>query len=230
MSLSTSSSSPAPTSAADERVRWVSLGRACRMLGVNESTLRRWADDGQVRSYRTPGGHRRFAESDLVALMNGSLRRPHDTYGGLGDVALARIRRHLHRGKTAEEPWYRNSGEGEGRERLRSLGRRLVDLVPDYLSRRGRRTRAQTEARAIGDGYGEELRRMGLSSRDAVQAFTFFRRELVDAAKQFAITEGLAHEGAEEAREQIVALADEVLLALIEAYDRSDAPAAASIT
>ena len=228
MSLSTASSSRTPEPA--EPTHWVSLGRACRMLGVNESTLRRWADDGQVRSYRTPGGHRRFSEGDLIALMNGSQRRPHDTYGGLGDIALARIRRHLHRGKTTEEPWYRNSGEGEGRERLRALGRRLVDLVPDYLSRRGRHTRAQTEARVIGAGYGEELRSMGLSSRDAVQAFTFFRRELVDAAKQFAIKEGLANEGAEEAREQIVALADEVLLALLESYETSDAPTAAPIT
>ncbi|HSP55765.1 MAG TPA: MerR family DNA-binding transcriptional regulator, partial [Dehalococcoidia bacterium] len=37
--------------------RWITLGQACKLLGVNESTLRRWADAGNVRSFRTPGGH-----------------------------------------------------------------------------------------------------------------------------------------------------------------------------
>lgn len=207
-----------------EPTRWVSLGRACRLLGVNESTLRRWADDGQVRSYRTPGGHRRFSESDLTSLMNGGVRRnPGDQFGGLGEVALARIRRNLDRGKATDESWYRSTDDEAQRERLRALGRRLVELVPDFLSRRGRKARAQTEAAEIGREYGEELRRSGLSSRDAVQAFTFFRRALVDASKQFAISEGLSAEEASEAREQITALADDVLFALLGAHGAAEA-------
>ena len=53
------------------QVRWFTLGQACRMLGVDESTLRRWADGGHVHAFRTPGGHRRFAESDLQELLAG---------------------------------------------------------------------------------------------------------------------------------------------------------------
>ena len=34
--------------------RWITLGQACKLLGVNESTLRRWADAGHTRSFRTP--------------------------------------------------------------------------------------------------------------------------------------------------------------------------------
>ena len=52
--------------------RWITLGQACKLLGVNESTLRRWADAGHVRSFRTPGGHRRFSEEDLRVLMAGT--------------------------------------------------------------------------------------------------------------------------------------------------------------
>lgn len=209
-----------------EPTRWVSLGRACRLLGVNESTLRRWADDGQVRSYRTPGGHRRFSESDLMALTNGGARRGGNQFGGLGEVALARIRRNLDRGKATDEAWYRGTDEVE-RERLRALGRRLVDLVPDFLSRGGRKARAQAEAAAIGREYGEESHRAGLSSRDAVQAFTFFRRALVEAAKQFAIKEGLGADEAVESREQVAALADEVLIAVLEAHAAGSAELAA---
>jgi len=35
-----------------EHGRWLTLGQACRMLNVDESTLRRWADAGQVRTFR----------------------------------------------------------------------------------------------------------------------------------------------------------------------------------
>ena len=51
---------------------WVSLGRACKQLGVNESTLRRWADEGRIRSFRTPGGHRRYKRADLDAFLERS--------------------------------------------------------------------------------------------------------------------------------------------------------------
>ena len=39
------------------------------MLGLSASTLRRWADAGVVRSYVTPGGHRRFSRTGVQALL-----------------------------------------------------------------------------------------------------------------------------------------------------------------
>ena len=86
--------------------RWISLSRACNLLGVNESTLRRWADAGYVRSFRTPGGHRRFAEDDLRALMAGQGRAGPASYGSLGHLALMRIRRRLQRGRKLQARWY----------------------------------------------------------------------------------------------------------------------------
>ena len=38
----------------------LSLGPASRLLGVDPDTLRRWADEGRVEAFTTPGGHRRF--------------------------------------------------------------------------------------------------------------------------------------------------------------------------
>jgi excisionase family DNA binding protein len=211
--------------ASPDETRWVSLGDASRLLGVNESTLRRWSDAGQVRSYRTPGGHRRFAERDLLALLSGGLRRSSRAFGGLGDVALARIRRDIRRGRN--ESWYRGASDEDERGRLRDLGRHLLELVPECLARGPKRARAHAEALDIGRQYGHELRRMGLSSRDAVQAFTFFRHSLVEAAKQFAAREGRSAEESEEAGERIIALADEMLLALLEAHEAPE-PAASS--
>jgi excisionase family DNA binding protein len=35
-------------------------------LGVSESSVKRWVDDGQIRALRTPGGHRRIAVSEAI--------------------------------------------------------------------------------------------------------------------------------------------------------------------
>jgi excisionase family DNA binding protein len=44
---------------------WLTLGEAARFLGVAQSTLRKWADQGGVPAVRTFGGHRRFRRGDL---------------------------------------------------------------------------------------------------------------------------------------------------------------------
>ncbi len=47
-------------SSSTQQADWLSLRDASGKLGVSPATLRNWADEGRVPSYRTPGGHRRF--------------------------------------------------------------------------------------------------------------------------------------------------------------------------
>lgn len=42
---------------------------AAELVGVHEYTLKRWAADGKVRAFRTPGGWWRFRSSDIDALL-----------------------------------------------------------------------------------------------------------------------------------------------------------------
>lgn len=46
-------------------VMGLSVSEAARFLGVSSATVRRWADAGELRATRTPGGQRRFALSEL---------------------------------------------------------------------------------------------------------------------------------------------------------------------
>jgi excisionase family DNA binding protein len=51
---------------------WLTLGQAARFLGVAQSTIRKWSDQGRVPTFKTPGGHRRFRRSDLEAFIERS--------------------------------------------------------------------------------------------------------------------------------------------------------------
>ena len=44
---------------------WLPLSLAAARLNVHPTTLRRWADNGDIPFLLTPGGHRRFAVSDI---------------------------------------------------------------------------------------------------------------------------------------------------------------------
>lgn len=204
--------------------RWITLGQACKLLGVNESTLRRWADAGHVRSFRTPGGHRRFSEDDLRSLVSGQGSAAREPYTSLSNLALARIRRRLQRGRSQAAPWYSTLRE-EDRERLRPIGRRLVNLVAEYLTRGAKRGRLSEEAREIGHEYGREVVRDGLSLRNVLEAFTFFRKGLDDTAMEVAQRSDLSAEQAVEVWELLSSLADQVLLAIAETYEEVETAA-----
>ncbi len=190
---------------------WVNLGRACEILGVNQSTVRRWADSGQIRCFRTPGGHRRFAEEDLLTLTRGG------PGGDLGTAAVSQIRRKLNAGRGGTG-WYQETEQAE-REALRPLGRRLVELVGEYISADRPRSEIETEVDEIGRHYGELLVERGTPLRRAMEAFTFFRRSLDETAKHMAERNRMDAGQAAEARERIGGLADRVLLGVSAAYD-----------
>jgi excisionase family DNA binding protein len=48
---------------------WLTLGQAARYVGVAQSTMRKWSDQGRVPAFYTPGGHRRYRRGDLEAFL-----------------------------------------------------------------------------------------------------------------------------------------------------------------
>ena len=51
---------------------WLTLGQAAKYLGVAQSTIRKWSDQGRLPAFYTPGGHRRYRLRDLDSFVSGS--------------------------------------------------------------------------------------------------------------------------------------------------------------
>ncbi len=49
--------------------RLLTPGEVALMFRVDPKTVTRWASSGRIRSIRTPGGHRRFRESEVTDLL-----------------------------------------------------------------------------------------------------------------------------------------------------------------
>lgn len=47
----------------------ISVGEAATIAGVHTDTIKRWENQGRIRSFRTPSGHRRYNRGDVMALL-----------------------------------------------------------------------------------------------------------------------------------------------------------------
>ena len=55
----------------ESRERLLTPGEVASLFRVDPKTVTRWAAAGRISSIRTPGGHRRFRESEVRALLRG---------------------------------------------------------------------------------------------------------------------------------------------------------------
>lgn len=198
---------------------WLTLGAAAELLGVSESTVRRWADAGEIRSYRTSGGHRRVMEEDLRQLVSGGSAAPARDSERISDLALARVKRRLSRGRQTHSMASFEELNQDVRDRLRLMGRQLVDLFARFIASDTKGDRFTEDARTIGREYGRTLVDSGVGLTMAVGTFNTMRRSLEETAVQIANEAGLATEDAVEAIERVLVLADVVLEGMASVYE-----------
>ena len=197
------------------------MGEACHLLEVSGSTLRQWADNGLIRVYRTPGGHRRFSAEAVSALIGrGSESTRNGKEPRWTDKALHKVRRKLRSSQTLGEHWYQLMDE-DSRSRMRLLGRRLLGIAADYSAQQRQRADIVEEARLIGEEYGLEMVRRGIPLMDALGAFVFFRSFLLEAALCGVV--GTQDEPAKLWR-SVNLLADQMLLSMASYYDTGSPP------
>ena len=205
--------------------RWLSIHAACELLGVDQSTLRRWSDAGKVPVFRTPGGHRRYAEADLVALVgNGPARheRPRVSQQTLTDRSLSAYEDEYLR-VVRERRWFRAYGPAT-QEEHRRLGRRLVDLAVRYAAvapAAGDRASLLDEGRQIGAHYGRAGAGHGLTPAETVEAFLYFRYPVVRAVTGMIEEQELAARRAIRVFAEISHFMDQVLIATVGAHEET---------
>ncbi len=198
---------------------WLTLGAAGKLLGVSESTVRRWADAGEVRSYRTSGGHRRVRSEDLRQIVAGTGPGGPADSDRISQLALARVKRQLARRGQSHGLSSLGMLDETARDRLRMMGRQLVDLFARYMTSARRGERFEEDARTIGREYGRMLVASGVGLTAAVSAFNTLRKTLEQTAWQNASESSLPPEEAVEALESVLGLADVVLEAMAAIYE-----------
>jgi excisionase family DNA binding protein len=196
--------------------RWLTIDEASRLLGVGQSTLRRWSDSGKLPVYRTAGGHRRFRESDVLAMLRSGARpRGRLSHKVLADRSIVAYRTEVLQ-SASERPWL-SAYRPEQREELRHLGRQLVELTFRVVTRRDQRTALLAQAQAIGRRYGELSRAAGLTVSDAVEAFLLFRQPVLRALEQLVDESPIPAPRLMHAVAEVTHLLDTVLLAMLNA-------------
>ena len=216
----TANRSPAPARGTDA-TRWLSLGPASRLLGVDPDTLRRWADEGRVEAYVTPGRHRRFDRRTIERLVS-SRRvgvRPLASLGAGAD----RLTRAYRRSYATDEAAHGVRADDTAElERYRRDGRRLVDALVAHLdadpSDDAARATSEAQANAIVDDLARRMSAAGTSLTEAVGLFVAARRPFL------AELAGLGRRRALDAArlaglyEDASGLLDRLLLRLVETY------------
>lgn len=155
------------------------LGAASRLLGVDPDTLRRWADEGRVPAFTTPGGHRRFERRALERLMAARRTGPEGGLASLGSTPdrlnAAYRRRYSEQHGTGPDP--RARVPASDRESFRETGRRLVDALVRHLDETGTgRALAERDAIDLAGHLGERLALHGVTLAEAVAMFVSARR------------------------------------------------------
>jgi excisionase family DNA binding protein len=189
---------------------WVGLSEAAKILGAHPSTVRSWADRGELPSQRTPGGHRRFRRADLAQWLANQNAPASAEVQILVQSAMGRARFEIGDGQLAREGWYQRLDE-HARVALSLHGRRLMEVLQRYLASP---EDGLEQAHAIGLQYGHTIREQGLSLKQAVEGFFTFNDFIFEAMIQMA---EMPHPGVSPIQ-NVYAFTKTVIVALIDAY------------
>lgn len=204
--------------ASDEE--WLPLSKAAVLLGVHSMTLRRWSDSGRFPYYRTPGGHRRFAQADIAAYISQQKGHAlaHPAGHAWASTALASTRQQvaLH----PQSSWLQGIGDETLRDEYRQMGRQMLGLLLQYVAADGDEDAFIEEASKIGWRQAEYGLRAGLSLSSLLEATLFFRDILVESSLQMAPAGPNQAETNLRLLRRVNRLMNRVQVAVAEAYEQ----------
>jgi hypothetical protein len=193
------------------------------MLGVDPDTLRRWADEGRVEAFTTPGGHRRFDPREIERLRDarhpGATNLPLLASLGATPDRMSRVYRRSYASAGPDDD-VRSAIPPASREAFRSDGRGLVAALVAYLDADDDEARIVAEARAahLTDDLARRLAAAGLSLTEAVGLFVAARRPFLAELGAIARRRALGADRLSGMFEDASALLDRLLIRLVAAH------------
>ncbi len=208
-----------PSSSNDQ---WLSLHDAAQRLGVHETTLRRWADTGEVPVMITPGGHRRFSAAGLDRFAEE--RRRLRVVASIEQVWAERVLQQTRQALQAQHSdiWLSAYDEAE-RAHKRELGQRLLKVLLQYLSQHESDEKTLDEARAIGREHAINGRQRGMSLIDTLKIVLFFRDMMFDVTLSLPEVAQVKAEASAQMLRRIGKMLSAVELAVAEGYEQVQA-------
>ena len=197
----------------------ISIGEASQMLGVSEAALRQWTDEGKIKSFTTPGGHRRYSKVQLKKFMGS-----HPRMLGIKDLVAELEETNDQLRKIGQETlkstaWYGEFSDKEKRH-LGDLGRHLLNLIIKYVTEPSHREETTRLVREVGHDLGETLSRLSLPLTDSVEAFILHRDPIMNAATHLMRKREAFTGRVVEAIPMVAHVMDEALVALVAAHQQ----------
>jgi excisionase family DNA binding protein len=197
----------------------VSISEASQILGVSEVTLRQWTDEGKIKVFITPGGHRRYTRADLKRFMTSRQR-----VLGIKDIVAelenaAPLHREIARAYLNTTSRHIEFSQ-ESRERLAELGRSILRLIVRYITEPSKREETVKQARDVGGNFGETLAKLGLPLTDSVEIFILHRNPIMNAAIHLMGKREALNGRVVEAIPLVTHVMDEALVSLVAAYQQ----------
>lgn len=153
---------------------WMSIHEASALMGVSSATLRRWSDAGEIRTFTTPGGHRRFSRTAVARLL------PKDVPERSPGVRRREVSR-----ATRKVSWFTNldpAARRAMRRHARCISTALIASMETAADDERASSLAAAESAAA--ACGALAAGSGVGLRETVEAFLSFRssylRALID--------------------------------------------------
>ncbi len=197
----------------------LTISEASQVLGVSEAALRQWTDEGQIKAFITPGGHRRYSRSELKRLLN-TRQKPLGLKDLISELeATARQHREIAQASLKTTEWYSQLGK-ESQEHLAELGRRLLQLIIRYITEPSKQEGVIDMAREIGHDHGETLASLGLPLTDAVEVFLMHRDPIMNATTDLMKKRQAISGRIVGSISRVAHIMDEALVALVAAHQQ----------
>jgi excisionase family DNA binding protein len=195
----------------------VGISDASQILGVSEATLRQWTDEGRIKAFVTPGGHRRYSKEELENFLVS-----HENLLGVKDLVgklekTAETHREIGAAFLNSTIWYERMS-ADHKKLLAILGRQILDLMMTYMASPEKKTAVLVNAREIGHNFGDMLASEGVPLTDSVQAFISHRDPISHIISEMLRKKELVGPGVLAAMPLMEQVMDSALVSLVEAH------------